>query len=79
MTSATVEYLIEKHGPLIGHINLSDLLSRHPNSLRFTLERSSDPWVDIINRARRKIGGRVYYSIEALAPLFSSEVTGAKL
>lgn len=76
MTSATIEYLIEKHGPLIGHINLSNLLSRHPNSLRFTLERSSDPWVEIINRAKRKVGGRVYYSIEVLAPLFSSDGEG---
>jgi len=76
MTNKTIEYLIQEHGALIAHLDLSKLLKRNHDSLRVTLERSNDPWIKTINQARRKIGGRVYYSIEMLAPLFSDTEEG---
>ena len=72
MKNKTVEFLIREHGLFLSHFILSKLLDRNPDSFRYTLERSKDPWIKVIKQARRKIGGRLYYSVEMLAPLFSS-------
>ena len=80
MTNKTVEFLIQEYGPLISHINLTNLLKKpSADAFRKTLERSTDHNSNIINRARRDIGRRTYYSIEMLAPLFSSENEGGML
>lgn len=51
----TQEQLIERYGPLLSLIDLSELLKRSPDGLRISL-RSQTEFAEQWNAARRKVG-----------------------
>lgn len=64
----TEETLLAKFGPLLSLPHLAQLLDRSPDGLRISL-RSSTSWAADFNRARIRIGRRVYFKTADVARL----------
>ncbi|MGG5149173.1 DNA-binding protein [Alcaligenes aquatilis] len=67
----TEEQLIERYGPLLSLIDLSELLKRSPDGLRISL-RSQSEFAEQWNVARRKVGRRVYFRASVVADLIDA-------
>ena len=67
----TEEQLIERYGPLLSLIDLSELLERSPDGLRISL-RSQTEFAEQWNAARRKVGRRVYFRASVVADLIDA-------
>lgn len=73
MTTMTTEiHLLEKHGPLMTLDALAHLLDRSVGGIRLGL-RTNAPWALQLNRARRKVGKRVYFRTVDVAKLVDGE------
>lgn len=64
----TEEQLLERYGPLLSLIDLSELLKRSPDGLRISLQSQSEFAVKW-NAAKRKVGRRVYFRATDVAGL----------
>ena len=54
------DILIQQYGPLLTIVQLATVLKRSPEGLRVSLRADSN-WARQINRARLRIGRRVYF------------------
>ena len=52
--------LLQRFGPLLSMAQLASVLDRSPDGLRISL-RATNEWAQRINKARLKIGRRVYF------------------
>lgn len=68
----TKAYLFEMYGPLMPIDALAKTLSRSPQGLRVSL-LSDSPLSRVLNKARKKIGRRVYYKSEVVAQLIDDD------
>ncbi len=66
------ENLLERFGPLLSLPQLATILDRSPDGLRISL-RTQNPWTLPINRARLKIGRRVYFRTSQIAEVLSAD------
>lgn len=66
------ESLLSKYGPLLTMPQLADLLHRSPDGLRIALQ-SRQPYTEEINKAKLKIGRRVYFRASQIAELLNSD------
>ena len=64
--------LLQRFGPLLSLVQLATILDRSPDGLRISL-RSRTPWTTHINRARLKIGRRVYFRTSQIAEALSAD------
>mgnify|MGYP003577987693 CR=1 FL=1 len=60
--------LQERYGPLLSMSHLAELLHRSPDGLRLAL-RATDGYAAHINKAKIKIGRRVYFRTQDIADL----------
>jgi len=60
------ETLLTKYGALLTVSQLAEILSRSSEGIRISL-RASTPWAEKINRARLKVGRRVYFRTAEIA------------
>src|SRR5690606_18917108 len=67
----TKEQLIERYGPLLSLIDLSEQLNRSPDGLRVSL-RSQTEFAEQWNAARTKVGRRVYFRASVVADLIDA-------
>lgn len=65
------ENLLGRFGPLLSLAQLAIILDRSPDGLRISL-RTQNPWTLTINRARLKIGRRVYFRTSQIAEALST-------
>jgi hypothetical protein len=70
------EILIQRFGPLLSLANLAVILDRSPDGLRVSLS-SGSVWASRVNRARLKIGRRVYFRTSQVAEILSDESLGS--
>ena len=52
--------LLQRFGPLLSMAQFATVLDRSPDGLRISL-RATNEWAQRINKARLKIGRRVYF------------------
>lgn len=64
--------LLQRFGPLLSIAQLATVLDRSPDGLRISLRTTND-WAQRINKARLKIGRRVYFRTSQIAEVFSDE------
>ena len=65
----TIQDILVKHyGPLLTTEQLAQVLKRSPEGLRLTLRGNSE-WVQRINRARLRLGRRVYFRTLEIAQI----------
>ncbi|KVD91267.1 plasmid-related protein [Burkholderia stagnalis] len=65
--------LLQRFGPLLSIAQLATVLDRSPDGLRISL-RATNEWAERINKARLKIGGRVYFRTEEIGKLIDGAV-----
>ena len=74
MTTMTTEtHLLEKHGPLMTLDALAHLLDRSVGGIRLGLRTNNAPWQVHLNRARLRVGRRVYFRTVDVAKLVDGE------
>lgn len=66
--------LLQRFGPLLSVAQLASVLDRSPDGLRISLRATSE-WATEINKARLKIGRRVYFRTSQVAELLSDKST----
>lgn len=66
--------LLQRFGPLLSIAQLASVLDRSPDGLRISLRATSE-WATEINKARLKIGRRVYFRTSQVAELLSDKST----
>lgn len=66
------ETLVQRFGPLLSIAQLATVLDRSPDGLRISL-RATNEWTQRINKARLKIGRRVYFRTSQIAEVLSDE------
>ena len=66
------EHLLQRFGPLISISQLATVLDRSPEGLRVSL-RAKNEFAQQINKARLKIGGRVYFRTTQIAEVLGQE------
>ena len=64
--------LFQRFGPLLSIAQLAAVLDRSPDGLRDSL-RATNEWTQRINKARLKIGRRVYFRTSQIAEVLSDE------
>lgn len=64
--------LLRRFGPLLSISQLAAILDRSPDGLRISL-RTTNEWAQRINKARLKMGGRVYFRTCQIAEILSDE------
>ncbi len=64
--------LLQRFGPLLSIAQLATILDRSPDGLRISLRTTSE-WTQRINKARLKIGQRVYFRTSQIAEMLSDE------
>ncbi|AZR34854.1 hypothetical protein [Xanthomonas vasicola] len=64
--------LLQRFGPLLSIAQLASVLDRSPDGLRISL-RTPNEWSQRINKARLKIGLRVYFRTSQIAETLSDE------
>lgn len=64
--------LLQRFGPLLSIAQLAGVLDRSPDGLRISL-RTTNEWTKRINKARLKIGQRVYFRTSQIAEVLSDE------
>lgn len=64
--------LLQRFGPLLSIAQLATVLDRSPDGLRISL-RTTSAWTTRINKARLKIGRRVYFRTSQIAEVLSDE------
>ncbi|WP_278455509.1 DNA-binding protein [Sutterella wadsworthensis] len=64
--------LFQRFGPLLSIAQLAAVLDRSPDGLRVSL-RATNEWTQRINKARLKIGRRVYFRTSQIAEVLSDE------
>lgn len=64
--------LLQRFGPLLSMAQLASVLDRSPDGLRISL-RAPSVWAVRINKARLKIGRRVYFRTSQIAELLSEQ------
>ena len=64
--------LLQRFGPLLSIAQLATVLDRSPDGLRISL-RATNEWAQRINKARMKIGRRVYFRTSQIADVLSDE------
>jgi len=67
----TEEQLIERYGPLLSLVELSELLKRSPDGLRIALSGQTE-FAEQWNTAKRKVGRRVYFRASDVANLIDA-------
>jgi len=67
----TEEQLIERYGPLLSLVELSELLKRSPDGLRIALSGQTE-FAEQWNTAKRKVGRRVYFRASDVATLIDA-------
>jgi hypothetical protein len=70
---STFEFLQEKYGSLMTVEQLAQALSRKASGLRGVLQKPTEPWMFELNRARRRIGRRIYFPTDAVAALLNGD------
>lgn len=65
----TMNFLLEKYGPLLGYDQLAEILGRSADGLRVTVQSETNELARQLQPARRKIGRRVYFLTEHVAGL----------
>lgn len=68
----TEEILIQRYGPLLSLVELSELLKRSPDGLRISLRGQSE-FAQKWTSAKTKVGRRVYFRARDVAQLIDSE------
>jgi len=66
---SSYDWLIDKFGPLLTLEQVAKFLHRTPNAIRKSSCESKNP----LNKAKRKIGRRAYFSASDLAALADGE------
>lgn len=66
------ESLLQRFGPLLSIAQLASVLDRSPDGLRISL-RTPSVWAADINKARLKVGRRVYFRTSQIADVFSEK------
>lgn len=66
--------LLQRFGPLLSVAQLALVLDRSPEGLRISLRATSE-WVTEINKARLKIGRRVYFRTSQVAEVLSDKLS----
>lgn len=66
------ETMLQRFGPLLSIAQLATVLDRSPDGLRISLRTTSE-WAAEINKARLKIGRRVYFRTSQIAEVFSDK------
>lgn len=69
----TIEFLQEKYGSLMTVEQLAQALSRKASGLRGVLQKPTEPWMFELNRARRRIGRRIYFPTDTVAALLNGD------
>ncbi|RQZ54255.1 DNA-binding protein [Burkholderia cepacia] len=64
--------LLQRFGPLLSIAQLATVLDRSPDGLRISL-RATNEWAEGVNKARMKIGGRVYFRTSQIAQLIDEQ------
>jgi type II secretory pathway component GspD/PulD (secretin) len=64
--------LLQQFGPLLSIAQLANVLDRSPDGLRISL-RTPSVWATEINKARLKVGRRVYFRTSQIADVFSEK------
>ncbi|QOZ85213.1 MULTISPECIES: DNA-binding protein [Chromobacterium] len=64
--------LLHRFGPLLSLAQLAAILDRSPDGLRISL-RTTNEWAQRINKARLKIGRRVYFRTSQVAEVLGGE------
>ncbi len=64
--------LLQRFGPLLSIAQLATVLDRSPDGLRISLRTTSE-WATEVNKARLKIGRRVYFRTSQIAEVLSHE------
>ncbi len=64
--------LLQRYGPLLSMAQLATVLDRSPDGLRISL-RATNKWTQRINKARLKIGRRIYFRTSQIADVLSDE------
>ncbi|TPQ46624.1 plasmid-related protein [Burkholderia ubonensis] len=64
--------LLQRFGPLLSIAQLATVLDRSPDGLRISL-RATNEWAQGINKARLKIGRRVYFRTSQIAQLIDEQ------
>lgn len=64
--------LLQRFGPLLSIAQLATVLDRSPDGLRVSL-RATNEWAQGINKARLKIGRRVYFRTSQIAQLIDEQ------
>ena len=64
--------LLHRFGPLLSIAQLAAILDRSPDGLRISL-RTTNEWAQRINKARLKIGGRIYFRTSQVAEVLDGE------
>lgn len=64
--------LLNRFGPLLSIAQLAAILDRSPDGLRISL-RTTNEWAQRINKARLKIGRRVYFRTSQVAEVLGGE------
>ncbi len=67
----TEDMLLERYGPLLTLRNLAEVLHRSPDGLRITLS-SGAPCAERLNRAKVRIGRRVYFRTVDIAMMLGA-------
>lgn len=68
----TEDQIVERYGTLLSIDDLSELLKRSPNGLRVSLHGQSK-FASQWNRAKKKIGRRVYFRARDVAVLIDED------
>ncbi|HII2943175.1 TPA: DNA-binding protein [Pseudomonas aeruginosa] len=65
--------LLQRFGPLMSLAQLAGLLDRSPDGLRISLRATNNEWTQRVNKARLKIGLRIYFRTSQIAEVLSDE------
>ena len=69
--NAIEDSLVSLYGPLLSLAQLANVLHRSPDGLRIALS-GTQPYAERINRARVKVGRRVYFRTASIAAYLAS-------
>ena len=76
--SSTYEYLLAHYGPLMTFKHLAEVLHSTPNGLRMAIARKQYPMAIALEKAKRRVGRRVYFEAGRVAEVIDQGFTGTE-
>ncbi len=75
--SGTYEYLLSHYGPLMTLKHVAEVMHSTPNGVRMAIARRRQPFAELLSRARRQLGRRVYFEARRVAEVIDQDATTA--